>query len=168
MNEQLSHNDAFIQQKNNPIIVVCDRIYFQQNIGSIFRLCDAFGVEKVIFTGEQFLLSERKVNKTSRNTHKTVPFEIIKEQNELISFLKETKRRILALEISTESIALEKIEILEIEPLVLLLGSELYGLSKEVLQTASETVHINMYGANSSMNVTHALAIALHTITQKL
>ena len=56
-------------------------VYFQQNIGSVFRICDAFGVESIIFTGEHFILSERKVNKTSRNTHKTVPFEIIRDKN---------------------------------------------------------------------------------------
>lgn len=168
MNQQLTHKDDFTQQKTNPIIVVCDRIYFQQNIGSIFRLCDAFGVEQVIFSGEQFILSERKVNKTSRNTHKTVPFKVFKEQNELFSFLKETKRRILALEISSESIAIDKVNINKNEPLILLLGSELYGLSKEILQTANQTIHIDMYGTNSSMNVTHALAIGLQSITQKL
>lgn len=74
--EQLNHYTTDFQETKFPITVVCDEVYFQQNIGSIFRACEAFGVEKIIFTGENFILSERKVNKTSRNTHKIVPYEI--------------------------------------------------------------------------------------------
>lgn len=164
MSNQLHHYNTNFEAKTFPITVICDEVYFQQNIGSIFRICDAFGVEKIIFTGEHFILSERKVNKTSRNTHKTVPYEIIKDKNEIVNFLQENKYQIIALEITDTSISVDKIEITN-QPIALIVGSEIYGISKQLLDTANTTTHITMYGKNSSMNVVQATAIILQKIT---
>lgn len=164
MSNQLHHYNTHFEAKTFPITVICDEVYFQQNIGSIFRICDAFGVEKIIFTGEHFILSERKVNKTSRNTHKTVPYEIIKDKNEIINFLHKNEYQIIALEITDTSIPVDKIEITN-QPIALIVGSEIYGVSKQLLDNASITTHITMYGKNSSMNVVQATAIILQKIT---
>lgn len=165
--EQLNHYNIAFKERIFPITVVCDEVYFQQNIGSIFRICDAFGVEKIIFTGENFVLSERKVNKTSRNTHKTVPFEIIKNKNTVIRKLQEGNYKIIALEITDSSTSIEKIEFKN-QPIALIIGSEIYGISENLLQTATITSHISMHGKNSSMNVANSLSISLYEITKQL
>jgi tRNA G18 (ribose-2'-O)-methylase SpoU len=165
--EQLNHYNIAFQEQKFSITVVCDEVYFQQNIGSIFRICDAFGVEKIIFTGEHFILSERKVNKTSRNTHKTIPFEIRKDKDAIIQKLQEENYQIIALEITDSSTPIDKIE-LKNQPIALIVGSEIYGISKKFLQTASITTHISMFGKNSSMNVANSLSISLYEITKHL
>jgi tRNA G18 (ribose-2'-O)-methylase SpoU len=165
--EQLNHYNTEFQEHKFPITVLCDGVYFQQNIGSIFRICDAFGVNNVIFTGENFILSERKVNKTSRNTHKTVPFEIIKSKKDVINKLKEQNFQIIALEITDSSISINKIK-LTCQPIALVIGSEIYGVSNELLEIATATAHINMFGKNSSMNVANSLSISLYEITKQL
>ena len=165
--EQLNHYNTDFKEQKFPITVVCDEVYFQQNIGSIFRICDAFGVESIIFTGEHFILSERKVNKTSRNTHKTVLFEVIKDKNEVIRKLQENDFQIMALEITDSSTPIDKIEITN-KPIILIIGSEIYGISKELLALANITTHIPMFGKNSSMNVANSLSISLYEITKQL
>lgn len=165
--EQLNHYNTDFKEQKFPITVVCDEVYFQQNIGSIFRICDAFGVESIIFTGEHFILSERKVNKTSRNTHKTVLFEVIKDKNEVIRKLQENDFQIMALEITDSSTPIDKIEITN-KPIILIIGSEIYGVSKELLALANITTHIPMFGKNSSMNVANSLSISLYEITKQL
>jgi tRNA G18 (ribose-2'-O)-methylase SpoU len=165
--EQLNHYNNDFKKQKFPITVVCDEVYFQQNIGSVFRICDAFGVESIIFTGEHFILSERKVNKTSRNTHKTVPFEIIRDKNEVIHKLQEKKHQIIALEITDSSTPINIIEITN-QPIILIIGSEIYGISKELLTITNVTTHIPMFGENSSMNVANSLAISLYEITKQL
>lgn len=165
--EQLNHYNTDFKEHKFPITVVCDEVYFQQNIGSIFRVCEAFGVEKIIFTGENFILSERKVNKTSRNAHKIVPYEIYLNKDELLSYLHNSTAEIIALEITSESKSIETIQILT-KPIILIIGSEIYGISKELLETCNQSVHIQMFGKNSSMNVVQSLAIALYEITNKL
>lgn len=165
--EQLNHYNTTFKKHKFPITVICNEVYFQQNIGSIFRICDAFGVEKIIFTGEHFILSERKVNKTSRNTHKTVPYEIIKDKKEIISLIQNTENQIIALEITNDSIDLNKIKLLN-KPIVLIIGSEIYGISKELLEITNISCHIAMFGKNSSMNVANSLSISLYELTKQL
>lgn len=165
--EQLNHYNTDFKEHKFPITVVCDEVYFQQNIGSVFRVCEAFGVEKIIFTGDNFVLSERKVNKTSRNTHKIVPYEVYLDKSELIETLKKSNSEIIALEITSESKTINSIEFSN-KPIVLLIGSEIYGISQKLLAVSNQATHIEMFGKNSSMNVVQSLGIALYEITNKL
>ncbi len=165
--EQLNHFTTEFQARKFPITVVCDEVYFQQNIGSIFRVCEAFGVEKIIFTGKNFILSERKVNKTSRNTHKIVPYEIYLNKEELLSYLQNANAEIIALEITSKSKPIENIQ-LNSKPIILIIGSEIYGVSKELLSVCDQSVHIQMFGKNSSMNVVQSLGITLYELTKTL
>ena len=43
---QLNHESVPFRNQEFPIILVCDTILFQPNIGSVFRISEAFGVEK--------------------------------------------------------------------------------------------------------------------------
>src|SRR5690606_1516283 len=126
-----------------------------------------FGIEKIIFTGQNFILSERKVNKTSRNTHKIVPYEIYLSKTELLSYLQNSENEIIALEITSESKPIEAVQ-LNSKPIILIIGSEIYGISKELLSVCNQSAHIQMFGKNSSMNVVQSLGIALYEITNKL
>jgi tRNA G18 (ribose-2'-O)-methylase SpoU len=48
--------------------------------------------------------------------------------------------------------------------MALVVGSEINGVSAEILNISNQIVHINMYGKNSSMNVVQATSIALYEI----
>ncbi len=162
---QLTHAENQFERKTFPITLVCDHIYFQQNIGSLFRISEAFGVEKIIFLGKDIPLTPRKINKTSRSTHLYVPYSIIEETSELIHYLQDNNFEIIALEITSNSKTLRKINIPEDTKIALIVGSEIDGILEEILNISSQIVHINMFGQNSSMNVVQATSIALYEIT---
>nr|WP_255667753.1 TrmH family RNA methyltransferase [Flavobacterium sp. ENC] len=145
--------------------MVCDHIYFQQNIGSLFRIGEAFGVEKIIFSGKDIPLTPRKINKTSRSTHLHVPHFIIEETKDLITYLIENNFEIIALEIASNSKPLKEVILPENKKIALLIGSEIDGICDELLKISNQIVHINMFGNNSSMNVVQAASIALYEIT---
>jgi tRNA G18 (ribose-2'-O)-methylase SpoU len=46
------------------------------------------------------------------------------------------------------------------------LGNERLGVSEQLLKQVQHTAHIEMFGANSSMNVAQATAIALYELTK--
>ena len=48
---QLTHDTTNFENIQFPVILLLDNITSEANIGSIFRLADAFGVEKLIFHG---------------------------------------------------------------------------------------------------------------------
>jgi tRNA G18 (ribose-2'-O)-methylase SpoU len=165
---QLNHEENQFESKQFPITLVCDNIYFQQNIGSLFRIGEAFGIEKIIFSGRDIPLNPRKINKTSRSTHLHVPYSVIEETDVLIDYLLKNKYEIIALEIASNSIPLKEVNIPQDKKIALLIGSEINGISNELLSIANQIVHINMYGNNSSMNVVQAAGIALYELTNKI
>jgi tRNA G18 (ribose-2'-O)-methylase SpoU len=165
---QLTHENTDFEKKNFPITLVCDHIYFQQNIGSLFRIGEAFGIEKIIFIGKDILLTPRKINKTSRSTHLQVPYTVIEETTAAIEYLSSNNYEIIALEIADTSKPINEVKVLKNHKIALLIGSEIAGVSESLLATANQITHINMYGSNSSMNVVQAASIALYEITNRL
>jgi tRNA G18 (ribose-2'-O)-methylase SpoU len=165
---QLTHENTSFKKKNFPITLVCDHIYFQQNIGSLFRIGEAFGIEKIIFIGKDIPLTPRKINKTSRSTHLQVPYTIIDETESAIDYLLKKKYEIIALEIADSSIPVNEVKVNNNQKIALLIGSEIAGISESLLSIANQITHITMYGNNSSMNVVQATSIALYEITNKL
>jgi tRNA G18 (ribose-2'-O)-methylase SpoU len=68
----------FAGQARSPITVVLDRVTGLYNIGALFRLCDAFLVERLIICGEASgpaLLRKRKLVQAAMGTHRWVPWQ---------------------------------------------------------------------------------------------
>lgn len=162
---QLTHEENQFERKTFPITLVCDHIYFQQNIGSLFRISEAFGVANIIFLGKDIPLTPRKINKTSRSTHLHVPHIIIEQTSDLVTHLLQNNFEIIALEIASTSKPLKEVIIPENQKIALIIGSEINGISEELLKISHQIVHINMFGNNSSMNVVQATSIALYELT---
>ncbi|MFD1061681.1 TrmH family RNA methyltransferase [Winogradskyella litorisediminis] len=164
---QLNHYNSNFQKKTFPITIVCDNVNNAPNIGSLFRIADAFGVEELIFCGKDIPLGKR-MKRTSRSTEKYVKYHLEENTTKTINDLKSNGYKIIALEITENSTALSKLKIENSSPIALLIGHENFGISQEVLSLCDETIHINMYGENSSMNVVQAISIALYEVTNQL
>ncbi len=152
-------------QKKFPVILLLDNITGEANIGSIFRLADAFGIQNVIFCGTLPNLNSNRLKRTSRNTHKTVNFDFIENSSEALQNLKEEGYKIIGVEITSNSSSLQEIEIKSTEKIVIVAGNERHGISEEALNLCDITHHIEMFGENSSMNVAQSVGIALYEIT---
>ena len=165
---QATHQTTSFERKKFPIILVLDGISSPANIGSLFRLADAFGIEKLIFCGNPVDLKSNRLKRTARSTIKNVSFEEKDNSEEVCKELKASGYNILALEVASGSVPIQEHQIESENRIALVLGNESLGVKKEVLEMAHNLVHINMFGENSSMNVTHAAAIALFEITKRL
>ena len=73
------------------------------NIGSLLRTADAFGIEKIIFGGSTIELNKKTWN-ASRATEKVVDFKQVENTLCEIKNYKEAGYRIIALEITDESV----------------------------------------------------------------
>jgi tRNA G18 (ribose-2'-O)-methylase SpoU len=164
---QLTHYTTKFNQQQFPITVVSENVSNAPNIGSLFRACDAFGIEKLIICGTDIPLG-RKMTKTSRSTEKSVNYQIQKSALEVVTKLKQDNYFIISLEISTNSQALNNINLNIGKPIAIIIGDENFGVSEDILNISDAIVHINMYGQNSSMNVVQATSITLYEITKQL
>jgi tRNA G18 (ribose-2'-O)-methylase SpoU len=165
---QLTHENTQFEKRCFPITLVCDHIYFQQNLGSLFRIGEAFGIEKIIFIGKDIPLTPRKINKTSRSTHLQVPHFVIEETKDAIELLQKENYQIIALEITSTSSPIQQMTVPKNKKIALLIGNEIEGVSASLLAIANQITHITMYGNNSSMNVVQATSIALYEISNRM
>ncbi|WP_179320071.1 TrmH family RNA methyltransferase [Winogradskyella helgolandensis] len=164
---QLNHYNSNFKKQKHPITVLCDNVTNAPNIGSLFRIADAFGIEKLIFCGSDISLGKR-MTKTSRSTEKYVNHRVENDIETQINILKANNYYLLALEISENSQALTAFKLQTKQPIALILGDENFGVSETILKQVDAAVHINMFGNNSSMNVVQATSIALYEITKQL
>ncbi|MGL2994643.1 TrmH family RNA methyltransferase [Flavobacterium sp. TSSA_36] len=165
---QLTHESFPFTSKGFPIYLICDAIHFQPNIGSLFRISEAFGVEKIIFIGIENQMNPRKINKTSRNTHLHVSYELNDSKEAVLAFLKDNQFEIIALEITSTSKSLHQCILPKNKKIALVIGNEIDGISPLFLKHSNQTLHIDMFGKNSSMNVVQATGIALYEITNQI
>jgi len=164
---QLTHYNSNFKKQKHPITLVCDNITNAPNIGSLFRLSDAFSIEELIFCGKNISLGKR-MKKTSRSTEQYVNYKIEEDINELVTNLKAKDYYLIALEITDTSTELSQLKLNTNQPIALILGHESFGVSESILKQMDAIVHINMYGNNSSMNVVQATSITLYELTKQL
>ncbi|MCH2193936.1 TrmH family RNA methyltransferase [Kordia sp.] len=164
---QLTHYTTNFEKRRFPITLVSDQVSNAPNIGSLFRICDAFGVEKIVFCGENIPVFGRKMTKTSRATEKVVPFEIQEDIHPVISKLKEEGYTIISLEITEKSQSVHTLDFSKFEKIALVIGDENFGINPETIYESDVVTHIDMYGQNSSMNVVQATNIVLYEITKQ-
>ncbi|PWH86189.1 TrmH family RNA methyltransferase [Brumimicrobium oceani] len=162
---QLTHYNTLFKSRKFPVVLVSDNVTNAANVGSLFRISDAFGVEKLILCGEVSL--GRKVTKTSRSTEKTVPYELQNSALQVVKNLKEEGYQILAIEIADISQPIHTYQFSAEKPIVLIVGDEILGVSENLLKLSDEILHIEMFGENSSMNVAQATNIALYELTKQ-
>jgi len=164
---QLNHYNTTFKQQTFPIILVCDNVSNASNIGSLFRIADAFGIEKIIFCGQHIPLG-RKMTKTSRATEKFVNFKTNVSVSEVVSSLKKEEYNIVSLEVTNNSLPINSFQFSKEKSIALIVGDENFGISEDILNISDAIIHINMFGQNSSMNVVQATNIALYEITKQL
>lgn len=167
-NVQSTHTDYVTTKKKFPLSIIANDIDSPLNVGGLFRLCDALGVKTLHLCGDTPVPPNSKINKTSRSTEKHIDYEVHSDAELLIEKLKSTGVIIIALEITSSSIALNTDELkikLSNKPICLVLGSENAGINQSLLALSDITVHISMFGNNSSMNIVSAASIACYEIT---
>ena len=156
------------------IIVIAHNIRSTHNVGSIFRTCEGFGVNRILLTGYTpypLLKNDSRLphisEKLSAQIHKTalgaeamVPFE--HQDTPDLATLARAGYEIIALEQSSISVNLRNYH--PPDKIVLLLGEEVHGIPNELLEQCSVTLEIPMYGAKESFNVSVAAGIALYAL----
>lgn len=138
--------------------IVAAGLQLPVNMGSLLRLADAAGSQQVIFAGTKSSPSMLTgLRRTASNCDKIVNWKICP----LDEFIQQAGsfQPLIALELTSESHNLFEVKLPS--QCTFVIGSERYGIPETLLALCQQAVHIPMYGVNGSMNVTHALAIAL-------
>ena len=141
------------------------------NVGSIFRTADGMSAEKVYLTGytqeprDMFGQLRKDFAKSALGAEKYVAWEKVKNISALIKKLKKEKIFIAALEQSKKAIPINSFSNRVAKAgTALILGNEVRGIPKSVLQASDAVLEIPMFGKKESLNVSVAAGIALYAL----
>ena len=143
-----------------PLRFLANDVDIALNVGALFRIADALGVEHVHLSGSSPRPPDPKIRKTSRSAERHVAWSHAADPLETVAALKAEGWRIVSLELSTASIPLDMLALAPDARVCLVVGAENAGVCQALLDASDATVHIPMRGHNSSMNVANACAIS--------
>ena len=162
--ERLRKIEHFSKESSDFVLPVMEDVYQFRNAAAIVRSVEACAFHHVVALEEENVFNPNlKVTKGAETW-----VQVEKMPNNLDS-LKEIKNRgykILAVSPEKNATMLPDYEIKE--PIALVFGTELEGVSDEILDFADETLAIPMYGFTKSFNVSVAAAICMYELKQKL
>jgi 23S rRNA (guanosine2251-2'-O)-methyltransferase len=151
--------EGFRSSEKNPITVILDNVRSLNNIGSIFRSCDAFRIEKLILCGISTPPPHRDIHKSALGAELSVAWEYFEHTTDAIANLKNNGYRVFAIEQTTLSIPLDKFK--PQGPTAIVFGHEIHGVTPEVLACCEAAIEIPQYGTKHSLNVAVSVGIVL-------
>ncbi|HEY4480070.1 MAG TPA: TrmH family RNA methyltransferase [Candidatus Paceibacterota bacterium] len=154
--------------KKSQTIIILNNIRSSENVGSIFRTCDAAGVSKIILCGytpapvDRFGRENKGLTKASLGAEKFLEWEREESLKVASEKLKEEGFKIVGVEQDKDAITYTKIRGREkLYNLAFVFGNETEGLSKKDLKLCDLVAEIPMRGKKESLNVAVAAGIIL-------
>ena len=155
----------FLSLPRRPLRIVLDGVSRLANIGTMFRLCDAFRVERLYICGFNLVPHKRKLVTAAAGTLGWVPFEARDDAASVVHESRAAGYSIAVVELCAASIPPQDIN--SDAPICLVIGAENAGISPEVLALADQRVEIPSDGIGGSINLTTAAAIVLYELSRR-
>lgn len=152
---------------NNSILILPD-IRSALNVGAIFRTADAAGISKIYLTGftprptDKFNRVQKDIEKSALGAEKVIPWDYKKNVVPLLTHLKKNGYKIVAIEQDKRAVDYRKIKVTD--KIAIIMGPEVTGLPKKILDRCDLIAEIPMSGKKESLNVSVACGIALFRI----
>jgi tRNA G18 (ribose-2'-O)-methylase SpoU len=142
--------------------LVLQSVAYPVNVGSLFRIADAVGVERMILSGITPTPPHPTIAKVGRNKHTNVAWTYEESAEATLERLSGEGFHVCALEITDESAAYY--EVAYPEKICLVVGNEDHGVTRSALALCDSSVFVPMYGKGRSMNVHVSAAVVLYHI----
>ncbi len=142
--------------KIKSLTLALDGVRDPGNLGTIIRMCDWFGIKKIICSKDTVDCYNPKVIQASMGSLCRVKLYY----EDLQGILKNTKMPVYSADMNGESIYTSKI----VQKSILVMGSESHGISDELKPYINQTVSIPQFGKShqtESLNVAMATSILL-------
>ena len=148
--------------------VLLHNIRSAHNVGSIFRTCDAAGVEKIFLSGytpipvDRFGRAESAIQKVALGAEKTIKWEYHKNPYTIVASERAAGSQIVAIEQDRGAVDYRTFRVKQ--PTLFILGNEVRGVSKAMLKKCDTVLEIPMHGKKESLNVSVAAGIVLFAL----
>ena len=153
--------DEYRTASRIPLVVVLDNVRSLNNIGSIFRSCDAFAVERLCLCGISRTPPSAEIHKTALGAEDTVAWSYYGDTLEAVRVLKAGGYTVCCLEQVNGSVSLEAFEPEDGRKYAFVAGHEVNGVAQEVVDACDMCLEIPQAGTKHSLNVAVSTAITI-------
>ena len=156
--------DRLAPLRTRHIAVVLEDIYQSHNASAVLRSCDCFGVQDVhvIEANNPF----NPAGDVAVGSSKWVDYYPYHDTPSAYQRLREMGYKIVATTPHTNDTLITDLDISQ--PIALVFGTELTGLTPQAIDLADSYVKIPMYGFTESFNISVSAALSLFSITERL
>lgn len=158
--------EQFKAQEKLPLVVVLDSIRSMNNVGSVFRTCDAFKAEKLYLCGITACPPNREISKTALGATESVIWEYQEDVVDLALKLKSEGYKVFVVEQVDESVMLQDMDFSTIEKVAIIVGNEVFGVDERLLPVCDGAIEIPQFGIKHSLNVTIAAGIVIWEVAK--
>ncbi|QQS59056.1 TrmH family RNA methyltransferase [Candidatus Peregrinibacteria bacterium] len=147
-------------------VILLENIRSLHNVGAIFRSADGAGFQHIICSGYTPRPDDVRMKKVSLGAEESLSWSHVPSSVDAAHRLKREGFFLLAMETVPKATNLF-FEPSFPEPIALIFGHEVDGISLELLSLADKTCFLPMHGAKESLNVSVATGIALYEVQRK-
>lgn len=166
--ERSARMDEVLSNRTRHVCMVLEDIYQTHNASAVLRSCDAFGIQDVHIIENKNVYSRNPDVDMGSEKWLTVRQYFEGENNtaEALSSIKSKGYKLVATTPHEPSILLEDLPV--DEPIALMLGTEMRGLTDTAFELADIRVRIPMMGFTESFNLSVCGALMMQTVTRKM
>jgi tRNA G18 (ribose-2'-O)-methylase SpoU len=160
--------EEFKKSQKRPVVLILDNVRSLNNIGSIFRTCDAFRVEKLFLCGITATPPHREIQKTALGATESMEWEYSDNTLSLIENIHKEGYDVFSVEQAIDSIELQDFSYDGNSKLALVFGHEVHGVSQEVIDKSKGCIEIPQFGTKHSFNIAVSAGIVLWEVLGKI
>lgn len=156
--ERVARLDSVLAKRQPDLSVFAENLHKPKNFSAMVRNCDAVGINEMhVLAGEDAV---RKHWKTSQGAEKWMRIRNHHNAEDACQHLKSSGFNLVAAHLSDTAVDYKDIDYTQ--PIVIVLGTELFGVSDTTLGFVDQQINIPMMGVTQSLNVSVACAIVLY------
>ncbi|MCP4047264.1 MAG: tRNA (guanosine(18)-2'-O)-methyltransferase TrmH [Gammaproteobacteria bacterium] len=156
--ERVARLDSVLARRQPDLTVFAENLHKPKNFSAMVRNCDAAGINEMHVLPRESNL--RKHWRTSQGAEKWMYIKTHNGAEEACGSLKSKGFLLVAAHLSESAVDYKDIDYTQ--PIAIVLGTELFGVSETTLSYVDQQISIPMMGVTQSLNVSVACAIVLY------
>lgn len=160
--------EEFKEAEKTPLIVILDNVRSLNNIGSVFRTCDAFLIRKIYLCGITAQPPHKDIHKTALGATETVAWEYVENTLEVVKKLQQEGIKVFSIEQAENSVMLQNFKPESRESCAVVFGNEVKGVQQEVVTASNAVIEIPQLGSKHSLNIAVSAGVIIWDLFVKL
>ncbi|MGD1853490.1 MAG: TrmH family RNA methyltransferase [Leptolyngbyaceae cyanobacterium] len=166
--ERKAKIEAVLAHRTRYLTIALEDIHTSQNAGAVLRNCDNLGIQDIHIV-EQTTSFKVNLNVTRGCQKWLTTYHYAKQRGNTANCIAALKNQSYCLVATTPHTgAFDLLSLPLDQPIALLFGNELEGLSQEALEQADRHLKIPMYGFSESFNISVSTALCLQSLRDRM